>query len=234
MARTGGRRRSGLVAALLAVAAVALAGCGGDNGQVTPTRTATMTVSAGGPSTSDAPAAQSDPTQVADDQVSDPAPAPAAPAATTAGRAPVGGELVGVDPRSFYTDGANGMAYYFQSPSGNVKCGIGFAYPSIKPGCQAISSVASNTGTVCKNRGNSTYGVTLFADHAGGHCMNQPAYVGNSQNVGAGTLGGKVLEYGEFIATAGVICRSTTAGITCTPDSGRFGFVLARDRNDQF
>jgi hypothetical protein len=225
MTTAAARRRTALTTACLAAAVIGLAGCGDGNDQApAPSPTVTVTQSGVAPSSSptvtSAPAT-ADPVTSQRQQAS---PATSAPFVDEAD--------VAADARSYLTDGGAGMGYYFRSPTGNVLCGIGFDDPAVRPGCQAISSVPSNTGTVCANGGSSTYATTLLADRPSSHCANQPAYVGSSNN--GSPIGGKVLPYGQFIAAGGVTCRSTSYGITCTPDSGAFGFVLARDRNTLF
>ncbi|KAA0024250.1 hypothetical protein [Antrihabitans cavernicola] len=133
-----------------------------------------------------------------------------------------------VDPAGFYGDSASGPGYFFQSPTGNVTCGMGFDNVNIGTGCQAKVSVPSTTGVTCLNGGNSVYSNSLISGAAVSRCVNQPFYVGGS---GTGeNLGGRVLEYGQSISMRGSTCTSTVSGITCS--GGDFGFTLARDRNE--
>lgn len=217
------------VVAVIACVGVTLtiAACGSDDTPAVP-ETATVTVSESGA----AGASSAEAVPVRTDGATS-GPAGSDRAASTPSQPFVNEANSRVDAQSFYTDGAAGRAYYFRSPTGNVMCGLGIPDPNLKySGCQAISSVPGNKSVTCKNVGNSLYAVALYASNADGYCVNQPVYVGNGQNAGA--RGGKVLEYGQYIEAAGVVCRSTSYGITCTGGDGSFGFVLARDRNDVF
>ncbi len=220
------RRTIGVMGCLCAV--VAAAACGSDD-PVSSGSPRTVTVS------QTAPATATDSESQAQGGIDTPAPPEDAGEATPAVSQPFVNEAdVQVDANSFYGNGAGGMAYYFQSPTGNIKCGIGFADRRMRSGCMALSSVPSNTGVTCKNAGSSLYAMVLLDTAARSNCVNQPVYMGNSQNADAGPSGGKVLRYGEFISVAGVTCRSISYGINCTPEAGGFGFVLAKDRNNAF
>ncbi len=137
-----------------------------------------------------------------------------------------------VNPHHFYNFGGQGYAYYFQSPSGNIKCGIGFPNPYTPEGCQAAASVQSPTGARCGNDGGRTgYISELVRGVVRSHCSSTSVYVGSDRAVDQpiGYVGGWVLQYGQTISASGVTCTSTTAGITCY--QGEHGFTLARDRN---
>ena len=132
-----------------------------------------------------------------------------------------------VDPHLFYNFGGQGYAYYFQSPSGNVRCGIGFPNPYTPEGCQAVESVPSPAGTRCGNDGGRTaYLSELTRGAVRIRCTSTSVYVGSDKSR---ELGGSVLRYGQTISASGVTCTSTTAGISCY--QGEHGFTLARDRN---
>ncbi|GAA1457545.1 hypothetical protein GCM10009619_11290 [Williamsia maris] len=137
-----------------------------------------------------------------------------------------------VNAADFFGPGAGINAYFFQSPSGNVRCGIDFDNPQVPSGCQALSSVRSSTGVTCLNRGNSVYSTQLISGAAVSKCVNQPIFVGGSGNPGQGTVGGRVLQYGQIISVGGTTCESSTTGISCWANS--VGFTLSRDRNDTY
>ncbi|WP_188486030.1 hypothetical protein [Williamsia phyllosphaerae] len=137
-----------------------------------------------------------------------------------------------VNANDFYGPGAGVNAKFFQSPSGNVRCGIDFDDPQIPSGCQASTSVRSNTGVTCLNRGNSVYSTQLISGAAVSKCVNQPFFVGGSGNPGQDTVGGRVLQYGQIISVGGTTCESAAVGISCWANS--VGFTLARDRNDTY
>lgn len=129
---------------------------------------------------------------------------------------------VNVDARDFEQDGQ----YFFTSPSGNAHCAFHSRNaPGTDVGCQVRYSVPGNTGKVCGNVANNTYGVQI---RSGGTveqiCTNQGIFVADDT---------RVLEYGQTIGVQGDICRSTEAGITCYSGSGS-GFMISRDANVAF
>lgn len=171
-----------------------------------------------------APAATQDPniaqtpasiqTQAPENAAAEPASAVVAPAPNR--------DDVNVDARDF----EQGGQYFFKSPSGNVYCAFhSFNAPGTDVGCQVRYSVPGNTGRVCGNVANNTYGVQI---REGGPveqiCTNQGIFVANDM---------RVLEYGQTIGVQGDICRSTEAGITCYSGSGS-GFMISRDVNVAF
>ena len=129
---------------------------------------------------------------------------------------------VNVDARDFEQDGQ----YFFTSPSGNAHCAFHSRNaPGTDVGCQVRYSVPGNTGRVCGNVANNTYGVQILS---GGTveqiCTNQGIFVADDT---------RVLEYGQTIGVQGDICRSTEAGISCYSGSGS-GFMISRDTNVAF
>ncbi|MDZ7912605.1 MAG: DUF6636 domain-containing protein [Rhodococcus sp. (in: high G+C Gram-positive bacteria)] len=134
---------------------------------------------------------------------------------------------VNVDARDF--EFAAGQ-YFFTSPSGNIFCGFNSGNaPGTKVGCQVRYSVPGNTGRVCGNVANNTYGVQM---DDGGRveqiCTNQGIFLPSDL-----TRDVPVLEYGQTIGVTGTLCRSTEAGVACY-DGGGTGFMISRDVNIAF
>lgn len=130
---------------------------------------------------------------------------------------------VNVDARDF--EQGDGQ-YFFKSPSGNAYCAFNSSNaPGTVVGCQVRESVPGDTGRVCLNTENNTYGVQI---KEGGVveqiCTNQGIFVANEV---------PVLEYGQVIGVTSTICRSTEAGIACYAGTGS-GFMISRDVNVTF
>ncbi|MGJ0120206.1 hypothetical protein ACQ7HM_13470 [Williamsia sp. MIQD14] len=227
-----------LVTGLIAVA-VGVSACGTDD--ATP-RSATATVTVESTNSVDtlspvesgnAPASTADATA----EVTDPAATnESAPANTAAPKQTPAPALVGrypsdanVDANGFRGTGAGVTAYYFQSPSGNVRCGIHPDDPKLPSGCQATTSVSGASGITCRNDGGSQYSLQLLGDVVLRKCLNQPLFVGGSGYLGQGVVGGRVLQYGQIISTGGITCESTVSGMSCWSASA--GFLLARQYN---
>lgn len=133
---------------------------------------------------------------------------------------------VNVDARDFeFAEGE----YFFQSPSGNIFCGFNSVNaPGTKVGCQVRYSVPGNTGRVCGNVANHTYGVKITQDSTVEQiCTNQGIFLPSNL-----TRDVPVLEYGQTIGVISNFCRSTEAGITCY--DGDRGFMISRDVNIAF
>lgn len=226
--RTQNRMRfMGVIACVGAV--VLTAACGTDDAESAQTAsTVTVTQSEASPTVDDPATAAATTSADAGSTEAVEAPAPAgdgAPIMRFPGDA-------NVDAADFYGPGAGINAYFFQSPSGNVRCGIHFDNPQVPSGCQALVSVRSSDGVSCRNRGNSVYSTQLISGAAVSKCVNQPLFVGGSGNPGQGTVGGRVLQYGQIISSGGSTCESSAVGISCWANS--VGFTLARDRNDTY
>ncbi len=219
-------RLVGVISCVSAV--VVMAACAGDEPAASPTAS-TVTVTR-----SDSPTAPDDGAEnEADAGASDGPDAPTADAPAT-DAAPIMrfARDANVDAGDFYGPGAGVNATFFQSPSGNVRCGIDFDDPQIPSGCQALTSVRSSSGVTCANRGNSVYSTQLISGAAVSKCVNQPFFVGGSGGSGQATGGGRVLQYGQIISVGGTTCESSAVGISCWASS--VGFTLARDRNDTY
>jgi hypothetical protein len=130
---------------------------------------------------------------------------------------------VNVDARDF----ERGGGYFFTSPSGNVFCAFSSSNaPGTIVGCQVHYSVPGNTGRVCLNTANNTYGVQIQqTGEVQQICTNQGIVVGQGSD-------NRILEYGQVIGVTGTFCRSTEAGITCY--DGDRGFMISRDVNLAF
>ncbi|MBT0567216.1 hypothetical protein [Williamsia sp. CHRR-6] len=203
-------------AAVFAVALVSLTACGGDDSANGGRSTTTVTA------TAEAPRSPSIPAPVPADRPGDADPTSDAAAAATVPTSPARGT---VDPKTFASYEQGGAAYYFYSPSLNVGCGIyvdGYAPDGV--GCQAVTSVPTAQGLVCKNGGASVYGISIAKGRASAACFNQGIYFGADKT--------KVLPYGQSIVVGTRSCTSTTIGMTCY--DGAAGFTLARDRNETY
>lgn len=132
-----------------------------------------------------------------------------------------------VDARDFQS----GPAFYFQSPSGNILCGVYPGDPQLGAGCQAVDAPASPDGPPCQNTATSSVGIKLAGGAAQRICLNQGLYVGPPVD-GSDRGGGRVLAYGDTIIVQTVACQSAETGITCW-EAGS-GFTLSRERNEIF
>ncbi|MBJ7288245.1 hypothetical protein [Williamsia sp.] len=207
-----------------------VAACGAEDAKSSPTPASTVTVTQSDVPTSVDNSAATEAATSADAGSTEAAEA----SAPATGGAPImrfPGDA-NVNAADFFGPGAGINGYFFQSPSGNVRCGIHFDNPQLPSGCQALVSVRSSDGVSCRNGGNSVYSTQLISGAAVSKCVNQPVFVGGSGNPGQGTVGGRVLQYGQIISSGGATCESAAVGISCWASS--VGFTLARDRNDTY
>ncbi|WP_024794988.1 hypothetical protein [Tomitella biformata] len=205
--------------------AITLTACGSDDSAAdtaTPTATASQP-DATTPSATTSPNATS---PAATDPSASPAPEPST-GTSTARPAPPTRDDANVDARDFQS----GPAFYFQSPSGNIMCGVYPDDPQLGVGCQASDAPVSTDGPPCENSATSAVGIKLAGGNAQRICLNQGIYVGPPVD-GTNRGGGKVLAYGDTIIVQSVACQSTEAGITCWGPGG--GFTLSRDVNEVF
>jgi hypothetical protein len=203
------------VAGLIAVSALtvlSLAGC--SSGETEPAPAAGATATPPSSSASSVPSAPTEDAPTATEPFTGASFADIPPAPTR--------DDVNVDARDFQ----EGDSYYFTSPSGNAFCAFRSANaPGTAVGCQVRYSVPGNTGRVCGNVANNTYGVQVLE---GGTveqiCTNQGIFVGMEP---------RVLQYGDIIAVQGDSCRSTEEGIICYSVTGA-GFMISREINVTF
>ncbi len=210
MRRNQGMCRSiGVVGCMIAV--IATAACATDD----PADPATVSSSA---SEAVAPSSTSPSASI---EAADAGPSTSKPAAGT------------VDIRDFAGSSSGGDGYFFQSPSGNVKCGLKITSdPTIPPGCMAEKSVQSNTGVTCANDIGSFYLLVLENGEAISKCEGPGTpHADNAQNE-AGMAGGRVLQTGEIISYNGVTCVSNNNEIDCRLDGTNRGFELSDTVND--
>lgn len=213
--------------ALLAVTALAATACGSqepNSADAVPVTSVAAAPSANAYSDSDGGSGSGGIAQAPDVAV----PAPEVPtAASSPAASPVPTrDYVNVDAGYFeFFDGE----YFFQSPSGNIFCGFNSANaPGTKVGCQVRYSVPGNTGRVCGNVANHTYGVRINQDSTIEQiCTNQGIFLPSDL-----TRDVPVLEYGQAIGAAGTACRSAEDGVTCY--DGNRGFTISRDVNIAF
>ena len=220
-------RRVVATCALIAATGFAAIACGSEKPTGTaspPTTSAAAAPSANGYTDSDG-GSGSGPTA---ELTTDVAPVPAIPVEQGVPAVPPAPNRddVNVDARDYEQPGGQ---YFFQSPSGNVFCGLNSSNaPGTIVGCQVRYSVPGNTGRECTNAANNTYGVKINQDDTVEQiCTNQGIFVGDPSSGEP-----RVLEYGQVIGVTGTFCRSTEAGIACY--SGDHGFVISRDVNIAF
>ncbi|MCU1643342.1 MAG: hypothetical protein JWN03_3617 [Nocardia sp.] len=132
-----------------------------------------------------------------------------------------------VDARDFQ----QGDKYYFQSPTGNIMCGI-IDDKNFGTGCQLEhASVVPSQLSDCGTRPERAVAAEVMGGAAKFLCLNQGVFVGSPTD-GTNKGGGKVLRYGQTLIVRGTACTSTQAGIRC--DAGGHGFLIAADQQQLF
>jgi hypothetical protein len=132
-----------------------------------------------------------------------------------------------VDARD-YQQGEN---FYFQSPSGNIKCGF-INNNNVGTGCQLThASVIPPALGDCGTRPERAVAAQIIGRKASFLCLNQGVFVGQPLD-GGGEGGGRVLGYGQTIFVRSTSCTSSLAGIRC--DAAGHGFVIAADQQALF
>ncbi|MFF2086463.1 DUF6636 domain-containing protein [Nocardia sp. NPDC058176] len=216
--------KSAIVIAALIVLTGGLAAC--DSGTVTQPRTE---LSAPGSTTMPEPGAQEPGTQ----EPGDPEPGnpevsvTAVPPGQSPAVVPARGDKL-VDPRPYQQQGDN---FYFQSPTGNIMCGI-LTELSLGVGCQlARTNVIPAQLPDCTDAPDRKVAVHVAGGTAEFLCTSQGIFVGESVD-GGSKGGGKVLNYGDTISILGTACTSTEQGMRCEV-AGR-GFFISADQQSLF
>ncbi|MEV0246660.1 hypothetical protein AB0H76_08745 [Nocardia sp. NPDC050712] len=199
------------VAALAAV--LGLTGCGGgDAGNAAPV----STVSSAPEQSSGQPSKQ---------PASQPVTAPASPT-TLPSR-----DDATVDARDYKI----GDEFYFQSPSGNIKCGF-TNNNTYGTGCQLKDAkvIPAELQPRCDNSPARKVAAYIKGAAAEFICLSQGVFVGFPETTAPGFNegGGKVLSYGDTIIVRGTACTSSAAGVRC--DQGGHGFFIAGDQQYLF
>ncbi|RBO83616.1 hypothetical protein [Nocardia puris] len=210
-----------LVAVAVAAVVFGATGCGGDDSTAAPT-TAPVSV----PTTGEPAATAGSPAPSPSAQTSPVTQAP--PADDTA--APTTYPPVGtgpVDAREYQI----GDHFYFQSPTGNIKCGF-LLDDNFGVGCQLRdATVIPPELPGCTPAPDRAVAAHVSGPTSEFLCLNQGIFVGIPQDGTA--AGGKILPYGESIMVRGYSCMSLPDGVRC--DSGRdAGFVIAADHQALF
>lgn len=115
-------------------------------------------------------------------------------------------------------------AYFFQSPSGAIKCAIYTNMPTLGFGCQSKYAPKPPAGCPQPWYNAAVRVVQNRAEHV---CVNQGLYVGEPKEAPPvpGEGGGRMLHYGQTLFVQSISCGSDPGGITCW---GRSGFRISR------
>ncbi|GEM32998.1 hypothetical protein NN3_40050 [Nocardia neocaledoniensis NBRC 108232] len=208
--------------AALAVMAGGLAACAGDREQA-PTTVAQPSTTVASP-TSVLPGG--DPPVIVIPGVRVPgsatAPAPAAPDPGLPSR-----DDATVDARDYQQR----ESFYFQSPTGNIMCGI-LADAPFGVGCQlAHANVIPPQLPNCSDAPDRKVAVHTVGGKSEFLCTSQGIFVGEPVD-GTTKGGGATLNYGDTLVVRGVACTSTEQGIRC--DAAGHGFTISADAQTLF
>lgn len=224
--------RSAIVVAALVPLACGLVACDNTDDQGSGGRLITQ------PAGSSAPATDAPRTGAPDGtpQTDAPGAAPTDPGTETPTAAPGTGPVpTGLPSRDDATvdarDYQNGDNFYFQSPTGNIMCGILYTAP-FGVGCQlASTNVIPPQLPNCDDAPQRKVAVHLVDGKAEFLCTSQGIFVGIPSD-GSGGAGGKTLNYGDTIIVRGTACTSTPQGVRC--DAGGHGFTISADGQTLF
>ncbi|MFC4124062.1 DUF6636 domain-containing protein [Nocardia rhizosphaerae] len=232
-------------AVIMMAAVVALTGglaaCGTDQGSSAPTSVAQpsgapgTTQPSGASDTTRPPAPDAGTSDAEEPERQDPAvvpeagsapPAAAAPGDRSAPSAPTDDRFTTVDAGRFRLDGG----YYFQSPTGNIMCGI-LAMAPYGVGCQlGHANYITPKLPNCTDAPNRKVAVHLYEGKPEFLCTSQGIFVGIPQDGSA--AGGPVLNYGESLTVDGYTCSSSSQGVRCLADG--HGFAISADDQHTF
>ncbi|MFE6922700.1 DUF6636 domain-containing protein [Nocardia sp. NPDC057663] len=203
--------RSAIAVAALVALAGGLAGCAGDQGSGAQPTVTQPSAPSGTPPTG-APA-------------TGPAVVPA-PTAPTGAPVPTREDAT-VDARD-YQQRDN---YYFQSPTGNIMCGI-LADAPFGVGCQlARTNVIPPQLPNCDDAPDRKVAVHVVDGKSEFLCTSQGIFVGSPVD-GTNKGGGATLHYGDTLVVRGVACTSTQQGVRC--DAAGHGFTISADNQTLF
>ncbi|MFD4443231.1 DUF6636 domain-containing protein [Nocardia sp. NPDC058519] len=209
--------RSAIMVAALVALAGGLAACDSSESPASsgPTQ-------AGGTSVRQSGAPGDEPTVVPGLDTTDPTPAP--------GPSPTGlpsRDDATVDARDYQQRDS----FYFQSPTGNIMCGIVSA-TTLGVGCQlGHANVIPPQLPDCTDAPDRKVAVHVYGGKAEFLCTSQGIFVGEPVD-GTRKGGGKILNYGDTIIALGAACTSTPQGMRC--DAGGHGFLISADSQTIF
>ncbi|MEV0334752.1 DUF6636 domain-containing protein [Nocardia sp. NPDC050717] len=122
-------------------------------------------------------------------------------------------------------------SYYFQSPTGNIMCGI-LADAPFGVGCQlAHANVIPPQLPDCTDAPNRKVAVHTVGGKSEFLCTSQGIFVGEPVD-GTWKGGGAILNYGDTLVVRGVACTSSEQGIRC--DAAGRGFTISADAQSLF
>ncbi|MFE3542155.1 DUF6636 domain-containing protein [Nocardia sp. NPDC059177] len=117
--------------------------------------------------------------------------------------------------------------YYFQSPTGNIMCGI-LADAPFGFGCQlSHANVIPPQLPNCDDAPNRKVAVHVDGNTTEFLCTSQGIFIGAPVD-GTNKGGGATLHYGDTLVVRGVACTSTEQGIRC--DAAGHGFTISADQ----
>ncbi|MFB7877240.1 DUF6636 domain-containing protein [Nocardia sp. NPDC056064] len=121
--------------------------------------------------------------------------------------------------------------YYFQSPTGNIMCGI-LADAPFGFGCQlAHADVIPPQLPGCTDSPDRKVAVHIDGNTREFLCTSQGIFVGSPVD-GTSKGGGATLNYGDTLVVRGVACTSSDKGIRCT--AADHGFFLSTTEQTLF
>lgn len=112
----------------------------------------------------------------------------------------------------------------FQSPSGNIMCGLYLAETSASLRCDLNELTPSYTRQPAECEFD--WGFSFAVDDRG---QGYLACVSDA----VGDPNARVLGYGEMLSLGGITCRSEKTGMTCTNTAGH-GFAISKARQKVF
>lgn len=128
-------------------------------------------------------------------------------------------------------DYQQGDHFYFQSPTGNILCGI-IDDANFGTGCQLVrAAVVPPELPDCGRAPDRAVAAEVGARGPRFLCLNQGVFVGAPVD-GSNRGGGKVLGYGQTIIVRGTACTSMPTGVRC--DQAGHGFLIAADAQSLF
>ncbi|MET9216593.1 MULTISPECIES: DUF6636 domain-containing protein [unclassified Nocardia] len=122
-------------------------------------------------------------------------------------------------------------SFYFQSPTGNIMCGI-LADAPFGVGCQlSKANVIPPQLPNCDDAPNRKVAVHTVGGKSEFLCTSQGIFVGEPVD-GTNKGGGATLHYGDTLVVRGVACTSSQQGIRC--DAAGHGFTISADSQTIF
>ncbi|UGT52731.1 DUF6636 domain-containing protein [Nocardia asteroides] len=219
--------RSAVVVAALVATAGGLAACAGDQEQAPRTTVAQPSTTVASPTfvppSGDPPVIVVPGVRVPGSATAPaPAPAPAAPDPGLPSR-----DDATVDARDYQQR----ESFYFQSPTGNIMCGI-LADAPFGVGCQlAHANVIPPQLPNCSDAPDRKVAVHTVGGKSEFLCTSQGIFVGEPVD-GTNKGGGATLNYGDTLVVRGVACTSSEQGIRC--DAAGRGFTISADAQTLF